>query len=178
MSNLKSGLRELDEEEGSVAIIASSAPNSWRDAMGAYISARREKLLRNIERISEFDVRTRSYQIEALTKIRDIIQPTDSKVSLKDATGDASVSREERITRLARLLTPDDWQDKMLDPIRKAEKLAIAALLERKEIPQNQGLLDELRRLFSFLNRVQKDASGIAAARRHNEQLRVVNGRR
>jgi hypothetical protein len=173
MPILKSGLRDLREEEDAVEQLASEVPASWRDAVGAYIAARRAKLVQNIERISEFEVRTRSYQIEALGKLKSIIQPLDSKVQLKDVTSD--VSRDERMLRLARVLTPDGWDDKMLDPIRKAEQRAIEALLERKEIPQNQGLLDELRRLLSFLNRVQRDAS-VAAARRH-KQKRAVNGR-
>jgi hypothetical protein len=174
MSELKQNLREMQDEEDAIQHLASFAPDSWRDAVGAYLAGRKEKLLRNIERVSDHEVIKRSYKIEALSKLISVVKPLDTEVKLSDTTG--KVSRDERLVRLARILTPHGWQEKMLEPLRKAEEKAIAALLERKNIPQNQGFLDELRQLIRFLGRVERDAS--VAAGRRQKQLRVVNGRR
>lgn len=167
-------LREMEADEHAVKELASLAPTTWVDAVAAYLATRKEKLVSDIDRIHEHEVPRRSYQVAALKRLQKSLKPVGEAKTLRELHADAT--GDEKHIRLAQLLTPRGWRDKLIEPFQKLEAAAISALLERKEILQNQALVSEIRLFLRFLSRVEKDAQ-LAVVRRQKE-LKVVNARR
>ena len=167
-------LRELEDDERAAAVMANLAPKSWRDAVSAYFATRKEKVLGDIDRLSEFEVIQRTYRVEALHKLHGIVQPLRKNKTLKELPGAATL--DEKRMRLATLLTPSGWREEFMEPFEKAKKNALDSILKRQDIPQNQAIISEINLLCRFLSRVQQDAT--AAVVRRQKELKVVNGRR
>ena len=167
-------LRELEEDGALAEQMAAFAPSSWRDAISAYFATRKEKILRDVANVPEYEVIHKTYSVEALHKLHGIVQPLKKKnKTLKNIQSGTSLI--EKKVRLAQLLTPSGWQEDFMGPFEKAREEALDTILRREKIPQSQAIINEINLLTRFLSRVEHDAR-IAVVRRQKE-LKVVNGR-
>jgi len=127
--DLQAVQREANAIERDVDAVASMLPTSWIEAVASYLHTRKLKLAKDIHAQSEFDARVTGNRVYALDAISAYV---GAEVKEKPSiTADKPVeNRHERDVRLASLLCPSGWRDKVRPVLEGLRVLAQSAAVE------------------------------------------------
>ena len=178
-------IKEAENAEATIVEFACKAPATWALAIAGYFADRRDVLISDLDKVSEFEASRRSHQIDALHALASEIGAVEQDINETKERRDArkkiadglpaSASKEERIYRLYWLLTPAGWRENQGSWLQNVINGEIDEILLRKDVVKHQARLLETRRLLRFLENVEKQGQAVATEQMRKSFERVVN---
>lgn len=173
---MKSALKILRQEQDAVVSTAYQMPVSFAEAVSFYLSDRKEVLVAGIEMVSSFEAKERSYRIDALGQLIGVLDRKDIPKGKKIPKAKKGESRDEYLSNLARILTPDGWRTKYREKYDSLNTQALESILKRDDVESNQALMTETSNFLRFLDVVERDgkAASINIQRGHLRRIENV----
>jgi len=169
-------ISQLQDDSLEVLRAAAKAPRSFGEGMVNYMVRRREQLTLELSStMYTFEVSRLAKQIRALSLI---LQRSGEKLPKKEwkrvpSVGLSGQAGVENALHLARVLTPANWEEKILPQFSKIADEALDSLIAEKDIEDNLALLSETQKWIRYLRNVEHGGETARA----QLQRRVQNAR-
>jgi hypothetical protein len=154
------GGSERIDEEAPVFSVAMRMPANLAQAVQAYMTMRKEQIMRKIESCSSFELDGIRHSVAGLVEIMEALQvePAEKVTDLKRTTrkkkaskGQEKESRASYLAHLYSVLTPPGWENNFLPKIDNYVGLCRLRILEDKEAAVARAGIEESMRFRRFL---------------------------
>ena len=154
-----SNLNNLLDESHEAVTIASKGPLSYVEAVAHYLANRRDSLVAEFEKCTEFQADAVSNRINALTELAAAggsSVPKKKWARSKKPADDAS--KNVKVIDLSRVLTPPGWEEKVLPAYTALADTALEKIIQKEQVGYYLALLSEVRRFLRHLHTVDREA--------------------
>ena len=152
-------LNGLMDESLEARFSANQEPISYVEAVAHYLAHRRDGLVGELDECTEFQADAVSNRISALSAIAGAGGArVPKKKWAKGRLPGQEARLDVKVIHLARVLTPDGWEEKILPAYTALADQALEAIVSKKEVGANLALLAEVRRFLRHLYTVAREA--------------------